>query len=209
MRPTYRPSVEELEPRLTLNASQERKAVEEAARGLVERQRAGPLLIRPRPQTLVAQPRPTSSGGRPLQPVLNTSRVPTLRLTALEVDAALVVWAARLEKSWSVGDNKLKDQYAIMGGRSVNVPGVGVLRVPRSSSPDFATAARRMVTVERLTPLQWTVLDNVRRGRVYWLDVPRKPADEAYRWCVRQEFVRDGRITDTGLAALAVGPARR
>lgn len=59
------------------------------------------------------------------------------------------------------------------------------------------------MTVLTLTAVQWLVLDNLSKGWAYHTNVSRDLADEAYLWCVRNEYIRHGLITDAGRGALA------
>lgn len=59
------------------------------------------------------------------------------------------------------------------------------------------------MTTTTLTAAQWLVLDNLKRGWDYRLNLFWDQADAAYLWCVRNEYVRDGKITPAGLSALA------
>lgn len=57
-----------------------------------------------------------------------------------------------------------------------------------------------------ITAAQWLVLDNLAHGWHYWCNLDRAMADDAYLWAVRNEFVRDGAITNAGLGALLAYP---
>jgi hypothetical protein len=49
---------------------------------------------------------------------------------------------------------------------------------------------------------QWTVLDNVKNHWPYHTNIDRKVADKAYLWLVNNEYIKDGKITPAGEAAL-------
>ena len=49
-----------------------------------------------------------------------------------------------------------------------------------------------------LTASQWLVLDNLKSGWSYYTNMDRTKAEEAYLWCVRNEYIKDGKITDAG-----------
>lgn len=53
-----------------------------------------------------------------------------------------------------------------------------------------------------VTASQWLVLDNLKQGWPYWTNLSRLFADEAYLWAVRNEYVRDGQLTDAGRGLL-------
>ena len=56
-----------------------------------------------------------------------------------------------------------------------------------------------MVTI---TPAQWLVLDNLKHGWAYTANLDKTLADDAYLWAVRNEYVKDGKITDSGKIVL-------
>ena len=57
-----------------------------------------------------------------------------------------------------------------------------------------------------LTPTQWIVLDNLKNGWDYSINLHQQAADEAYQWCIGFDYVRHGKITDVGAARLACSP---
>lgn len=61
-----------------------------------------------------------------------------------------------------------------------------------------------------MTPTQWLVLDNVRQGHPYRMNIcDWDAADQAYLWCVANEYIRDGAITDAGRVLLQAVPLGR
>jgi hypothetical protein len=54
----------------------------------------------------------------------------------------------------------------------------------------------------QMTAAQWLVLDNVKHGWPYATNLSSDTADEAYLWCVRNEYIKDARITPAGEALL-------
>ena len=55
-----------------------------------------------------------------------------------------------------------------------------------------------------MTAAQWIVLDNVKNRWPYQTNLSHDVADEAYLWCVRNEYVKDGIITPAGETALVI-----
>lgn len=53
-----------------------------------------------------------------------------------------------------------------------------------------------------MTASQWIVLDNLKHGWPFRTNLSSSMADKAYLWCVNNEYVKDGRITPAGEAAL-------
>ena len=53
-----------------------------------------------------------------------------------------------------------------------------------------------------MTAAQWLVLDNLQHDWDYWTNLDKTVADEAYLWCIRNEFIKDGKITAGGFCAL-------
>ncbi len=53
-----------------------------------------------------------------------------------------------------------------------------------------------------MTAAQWLVLDNLKQHWPYHTNMDREQADQAYLWCVRNEYIRDGQLTDAGRVAL-------
>lgn len=66
-----------------------------------------------------------------------------------------------------------------------------------------------MTDLPRLTAAQWLVLDNVKMGWHYRTNLDSDRADEAYLWCVRNEYIQDGKIAAAGLGVLAANPYPR
>ena len=60
----------------------------------------------------------------------------------------------------------------------------------------------------KLTAARWLVLDNLREGWPYSTNLDCNIAGEAYLWCVNNELVKDGRITDAGKGVLAMNNHR-
>jgi len=52
-----------------------------------------------------------------------------------------------------------------------------------------------------LTPAQWTVLDNMIHSWDIHTNLNYKMAEEAYRWLVNNEYIKDGRLTALGETA--------
>ncbi len=59
-----------------------------------------------------------------------------------------------------------------------------------------------------MTAAQWLVLDNVKQGWDYRTNLQHLVAEEAYLWLVRNELIRDGKITPAGEAALLADQPR-
>ncbi len=53
-----------------------------------------------------------------------------------------------------------------------------------------------------MTCAQWIVLDNLKRGWIYTTNLNTTVAGDAYLWCVRNEYIKDGKITAAGEALL-------
>ncbi len=60
-----------------------------------------------------------------------------------------------------------------------------------------------------MTDTQWLVLDNLKRHWPYHTNLDREQAEQAYLWCVRNEYIRDGQLTDVGRVALLAQPTER
>lgn len=60
-----------------------------------------------------------------------------------------------------------------------------------------------------MTASQWLVLDNLLHGWPYWINLDRNFAEQAYLWCINNEFVKDGQITETGKAALLINNPKK
>lgn len=56
-----------------------------------------------------------------------------------------------------------------------------------------------MITV---TPVQWLVLDNLKSNWPYTTGVDGTLADAAYLWAVNNEYIKDGKLTDSGRMVL-------
>lgn len=57
-------------------------------------------------------------------------------------------------------------------------------------------------TTRQLEAACWLVLDNLVQGWSYWTNLERELADEAYRWCVRNEYIENGQISVKGRVAI-------
>lgn len=53
-----------------------------------------------------------------------------------------------------------------------------------------------------MTAAQWVVLDNLMQKRDYRTNLDVQIAEEAYLACVRDEYIRDGKVTQRGGVAL-------
>ncbi len=53
-----------------------------------------------------------------------------------------------------------------------------------------------------MTPVQWLVLDNLRNGWPYDTNLSDVDADKAIGWATMKQYVKDGKITDSGKAVL-------
>lgn len=60
-----------------------------------------------------------------------------------------------------------------------------------------------------MTANEWLVLDNLGNGWRYQTNVPAGDADAALRACVAAGHVREGKLTDSGRAALLAERAVR
>ena len=48
----------------------------------------------------------------------------------------------------------------------------------------------------------WIVLDNIKNHWSYWTNLNKEIADKAYLNCVRNEWIKDGKITEAGIIQL-------
>lgn len=53
-----------------------------------------------------------------------------------------------------------------------------------------------------MTAAQWLVLDNLKHHWPYWTNMDRDIADKAYIDCVRNEWIKDGKLTPEGEMSL-------
>lgn len=52
--------------------------------------------------------------------------------------------------------------------------------------------------VTTITPAQWLVLDNLKSNWPYATNLDKQLADESYLWAVNNEYIKDGKLTDSG-----------
>lgn len=58
-----------------------------------------------------------------------------------------------------------------------------------------------------MTAAQWVVLDNLMQKWNYKTNLDAQIAEEAYLACVRDEYIRDGKVTQRGVVALLTNPS--
>lgn len=58
------------------------------------------------------------------------------------------------------------------------------------------------MSLPKTNAARWLLLDNLSKGWRYSLNIYPPHAKEALEWAQRKDFVKDGRITDEGQAAL-------